>query len=52
VWVYLVELPPHSMAEFGYLLPEPGDEQAWADALSEGDRAWIQSLDSPHEEPL
>jgi phenylpyruvate tautomerase PptA (4-oxalocrotonate tautomerase family) len=44
VWVYLYELPPAAMAEFGHILPEPGDEQVWADALPAEDRARMQSI--------
>ena len=28
VWVYVVELPPRQMIEFGHLLPEAGDKSA------------------------
>jgi phenylpyruvate tautomerase PptA (4-oxalocrotonate tautomerase family) len=36
VWVYLNELAHNDMVEFGRVLPEPGDEQAWmADMPSE-----------------
>jgi len=44
VWVYLVELPPAAMAEFGHILPEPGDEQPWADALPEEDRERMRAI--------
>lgn len=33
VWVYLNELPAGQMAEYGRLLPEPGAEAAWIEAL-------------------
>ncbi|MGN6388766.1 MAG: tautomerase family protein [Burkholderiaceae bacterium] len=38
VWVYVTELPPARMAEYGYVLPEPGDEQDWLDSLPAEDR--------------
>jgi len=38
VWVYLLELPARAMAEFGTILPEPGDEPAWTAALSDEQR--------------
>ena len=38
VWVYLSELPPRAMAEYGALLPEPGDEADWFAALPEATR--------------
>ena len=44
VWVYLLELPPAAMAEFGHILPEPGDEAAWHDALPAEDRARMEAL--------
>ncbi|CAH2408781.1 tautomerase family protein [Mesorhizobium escarrei] len=44
VWLYLNELPPRQMIEFGQVLPEPGDEPAWTAALPEQDRAFMQSL--------
>lgn len=33
VWVYLNVLEPTDMVEFGHVLPEPGGEQAWFEAL-------------------
>ena len=44
VWVYLAELPPRQMIEFGHLLPEPGDEEAWMAALPAADREFVQSI--------
>ncbi|UGY17838.1 tautomerase family protein [Bradyrhizobium septentrionale] len=44
VWVYLNELQPRQMIEFGHVLPEPGDEPAWTDALPEADRNFMQSI--------
>ncbi|MGY3530500.1 tautomerase family protein [Bradyrhizobium sp. USDA 4452] len=44
VWVYLNELQPRQMIEFGHVLPEPGDEPAWTDALPEADRDFMQSI--------
>lgn len=44
VWVYLQELPPAAMAEFGHILPEPGKEAAWHDALPDADRARLKAL--------
>ncbi len=47
VWVYLSELPSRAMAEFGHMLPEPGNEDVWLDALPEEDRRRFRSLDVP-----
>jgi phenylpyruvate tautomerase PptA (4-oxalocrotonate tautomerase family) len=46
VWVYLLELPARAMAEFGTILPEPGDEPAWTAALSAADRERMSRLGS------
>ena len=44
VWVYVTEIPARQMAEYGHLLPEPGDEKAWLDGLPAEDRAYMQSV--------
>jgi phenylpyruvate tautomerase PptA (4-oxalocrotonate tautomerase family) len=41
VWVYLSELPPSQMVEYGKVLPEPGGEAAWLESLSTEDRAYL-----------
>lgn len=38
VWVYLTDLPARDMIEYGHILPEPGDEAAWLQALPDADR--------------
>jgi phenylpyruvate tautomerase PptA (4-oxalocrotonate tautomerase family) len=49
VWIYIVDLQARQMVEFGHLLPEPGGEKAWTDALPQADRAMMQSIGSrPH----
>jgi len=44
VWVYVNELPPRQMIEFGHLLPEPGDEAVWTAGLPPEDRDFMQSI--------
>ena len=44
VWVYLTELPPAAMAEFGHILPQPGGEAAWAESLPVEERTRMQAL--------
>ncbi len=44
IWTYLAELPPGQMAEYGHILPEPGDEHAWLAGLPEADRAYLKGL--------
>ena len=39
---YLIDLPARDMIEYGHILPEPGDEQAWMDGLPETDRLRTQ----------
>jgi phenylpyruvate tautomerase PptA (4-oxalocrotonate tautomerase family) len=42
VWAYVAELPPGQMAEYGHVLPEPGEESAWLAALPAGDRQLME----------
>lgn len=44
VWVYLLDIPPRDMIEYGHVLPEPGHEATWLAALPEADRARMQSV--------
>lgn len=44
VWVYLVELPPSHMVEYGYVLPEPGQESVWLTNMPPADRERIEAL--------
>ncbi|WP_250468337.1 tautomerase family protein [Caballeronia sp. GAFFF2] len=44
LWVYLSELPPANMIEYGQVLPRPGTEQQWLDGLPEADRAYLLGL--------
>jgi len=44
VWVYLNELPPKNMAEFGQVLPEPGGEEAWMAALPQDLRDKLRKM--------
>jgi len=34
IWVYIVDLPPSQMIEYGEVLPESGEEKAWFSKLS------------------
>lgn len=38
VWVYLTDLPPRDMIEYGHVLPEPGSENDWLNGLPAKDR--------------
>ncbi|WP_077002741.1 tautomerase family protein [Variovorax sp. KK3] len=44
VWVYLVELPPAHMIEYGYVLPEPGQESDWLANMPQPDRERLEAL--------
>jgi phenylpyruvate tautomerase PptA (4-oxalocrotonate tautomerase family) len=44
IWIYLSEIRPSLMAEFGHVLPEPGEEAAWFDALPEDDRRRLAAI--------
>ena len=44
VWIYIAELPPRQMIEYGYVLPDPGDEAVWTNALPKEDREFMQSV--------
>ena len=34
VWVYLEDLPPQQMIEYGEILPKSGEEKKWFNSLS------------------
>lgn len=38
IWVYVQDLPPEQMVEFGRVLPAPGAEAQWQEALSPSKR--------------
>ena len=44
IWIYLCNLAPTDMIEFGNVLPEPGGETAWYDALPETVREYLLTL--------
>ena len=46
-WVYIVDLPPAQMAEYGHILPEPGTEAAWLAGLPAADRALMEATGKP-----
>jgi phenylpyruvate tautomerase PptA (4-oxalocrotonate tautomerase family) len=48
VWVYITDLVPRQMVEFGHVLPEAGDEARWAAALPEADRAHMERFALTH----
>jgi phenylpyruvate tautomerase PptA (4-oxalocrotonate tautomerase family) len=50
VWVYIHELPPAAMVEFGHILPEAGHEDTWESTLPEGTAARMRSINKPREQ--
>jgi phenylpyruvate tautomerase PptA (4-oxalocrotonate tautomerase family) len=44
VWVYILDLVPRQMAEFGHVLPEPGGEAAWTAGLPKEDRERMEKI--------
>jgi len=44
VWVYLSELPPNQMVEFGRVLPSHGKEAEWSAALPEAEKARVEKI--------
>jgi len=44
VWIYITDLIPRQMVEFGNVLPEPGGEAKWTEALPAADRAHMVSF--------
>ena len=42
IWAYVAELPPGQMAEYGHILPEPGEEAAWLAGLPAADRELME----------
>ncbi|WP_020179722.1 tautomerase family protein [Methylopila sp. M107] len=44
IWVYLNNLAPTDMVEYGHVLPRPGEEQAWFDALPAELRSYLAGL--------
>ena len=44
IWIYLCNLEPEDMLEFGHLLPQPGKEQAWFEGLQPELQRHLKSL--------
>jgi phenylpyruvate tautomerase PptA (4-oxalocrotonate tautomerase family) len=46
VWVYIVDLEPSQMVEYGEVLPASGQEKAWFDNLPDKLKKKLQALES------
>ncbi len=44
IWVYLCNLEPTDMVEYGHVLPAPGDEQAWFEKLPQPLKDYLAGL--------
>jgi len=44
VWVYICDIPADNIAEYGRVLPSPGDEAAWLTTLPESLRTRLLAL--------
>ncbi len=44
IWIYLSELPPNQMVEFGRALPLHGKEAEWSAALPEAEKARLEKI--------
>ena len=43
IWVYLVDLPPANMIEYGHVLPAAGEEAEWLASLDDDTRGYLAS---------
>lgn len=49
IWVYLCNLAPTDMVEYGHVLPQPGEEAAWYDRLPKPLRDYLANLGTTKE---
>jgi phenylpyruvate tautomerase PptA (4-oxalocrotonate tautomerase family) len=49
IWVYLYNLAPADMVEYGHVLPQPGDETAWYGRLPKSLKEYLLSLGTTKE---
>ena len=45
VWVYLLDLPPAQMIEYGEILPKSGKEKKWFNSLSKSLQFKLKNID-------
>lgn len=44
IWIYLCNLAPTDMVEYGHVLPKPGKEKQWFEQLPESLRRYLASI--------
>ena len=49
IWIYLCNLAPTDMVEYGHVLPKPGEEATWYDGLPKALQNYLQSLGTTKE---
>jgi hypothetical protein len=49
IWVYLCNLAPDDMVEYGRVLPLPGQEQAWFEGLPAELQQYLTSIRMPND---
>jgi phenylpyruvate tautomerase PptA (4-oxalocrotonate tautomerase family) len=49
IWVYVCNLVPTDMVEYGHVLPRPGEETAWFDALPKSLQDHMKELGTTRE---
>jgi phenylpyruvate tautomerase PptA (4-oxalocrotonate tautomerase family) len=49
IWVYICNLTPTDMVEYGHVLPKPGEETAWFDALPKSLQDHMRKLGTSRE---
>jgi phenylpyruvate tautomerase PptA (4-oxalocrotonate tautomerase family) len=49
IWIYLCNLAPTDMVEYGHVLPKPGEEATWYDSLPKALQNYLQSLGTTKE---
>ncbi|WP_158810927.1 tautomerase family protein [Beijerinckia sp. L45] len=50
IWVYLCNLVPTDMVEYGHVLPAPGEEEAWFETLPQALQAFLIGLGTGKED--
>lgn len=49
IWVYLCNLEPTDMVEYGHVLPQPGKEQDWLESLPPSLQTYLKALGAKQE---
>ena len=44
IWIYLCNLAPTDMVEYGHVLPKPGNEKQWFEQLPQSLQRYLASV--------